>query len=140
MDIKKWHPRAVCPDCGFHAQAYFGEVFHTIHKGTHVRICPDCGCKVREGILARDREWRVETMRFTSTSHLLEPSSWGTGYWEILITPGTRDYRWLNDVSLPVIFTQEDYARYRRKEAKAGHHLPYLVVGPEKEKALRCSL
>lgn len=74
----KWHSRAICPKCGWHVYAPFGDVFHV-----HIDCCPDCGHHKydswrRDG----DKVWRVKTMRYVSDAKMWKPKTWGTGHWE----------------------------------------------------------
>lgn len=79
--ISVWHPRAVCPGCGWHTYAPFGDVFHV-----PVACCPNCGQRkvtFREALfLGREKEWKVGPARWVSTAKLFHPTTWGTGPWE----------------------------------------------------------
>lgn len=73
-----WHKRAVCRECGWHTYAPFGSLFHAL---------PTCGNPgyqmgdLTTRVLNHDR-WDIRTMRWVSQSRLLNPLTWGSGYWE----------------------------------------------------------
>lgn len=70
-----WHQRAVCPSCGKHWRAPFGEPSHVNVGGHFITCCPSCGGPGPHG-------WAVETMRWVDTGNFWKPSTWGTGHWE----------------------------------------------------------
>jgi len=69
--MKDWDVYAICPGCGHHFRAPFGEIFHV-----HFACCPTCGEPKNRAT------WRTQTMRWVSDSVLFKPSTWGTGHWE----------------------------------------------------------
>ena len=85
----EWHVRAVCPECGWSIYAPFGDIFHV-----HITCCPQCGCEKYDGPWHRDlKYWETKTMRRVGTTKLMKPSTWGTGYWEILDSDGDSLFR-----------------------------------------------
>ncbi len=80
----EWHPRTLCPKCGWHIYAPFASAFHV-----HIACCPKCGREKYDGfrlagLYRTATEWKVKTMRWVSTSKLMKPSTWDTGHWETL--------------------------------------------------------
>lgn len=93
LEEDKWHARAICPECGWHVYAPFRSVFHV-----RVSCCPECGYEKYDGyslsrLYRTVREWEVKTMRRVNTAKLTKPSTWGTGYWEILDSDGDSFFR-----------------------------------------------
>jgi hypothetical protein len=87
MSEADWHPRAICPECGWHAYAPFGSIFHV-----HVECCPSCGehkTDCRSFRLGRV-VWEVKTMRRvidTSGSVWWKPWTWcSQARWETRAT------------------------------------------------------
>jgi len=78
-NIHHWHTRAVCPKCGWHIYAPFGDVFHV-----HVSCCEDCGHRKYYDSFrfTSDNVWKIKTMRYVSTVNRWKPKTWGTGHWE----------------------------------------------------------
>ena len=73
--LSNWHSRAVCPGCGWHVEAPFGELFYV-----HVDCCPKCGCD-------KDYTWKVKNMRcicvLRPNKTWWNPLTWGSIYtWE----------------------------------------------------------
>lgn len=79
MNIRNWHPRAVCPRCEAHFYAPFGKVFFLDFE-----YCPECGEPKADGYPWRNQHgWPVQPMRWVSHTRLLRPSTWGTGEWQV---------------------------------------------------------
>jgi hypothetical protein len=88
-----WHKRAVCPECYWHCEAPFGDLFHV-----HVKCCPRCGAEkgtYQRGNLAGNKSWEIETMRYHKECQPLvwwKPSTWfaSSGRWlELYSSRGT---------------------------------------------------
>ena len=68
-----FHYRVACK-CGWHTQASFDSVFHTMAD----RCCPRCGAPSA----GRSRwDWSVIAVRWVSQSFWWRPWTWGMGYW-----------------------------------------------------------
>lgn len=84
-DEREFHPRAICPRCGWHTYAPFGEVFHV-----HRSCCPSCSFRkysfleMIRSINPDAQDWDILTMRWIPTWNFWHPSTWGSGYWVVL--------------------------------------------------------
>jgi ribosomal protein S27AE len=71
-----WHKRAICPKCGWHCEALFGDLFRV-----HIECCPRCGQeKESPNRLSGNKFWKIETMRWVAKPKLFD---WFAGEWEI---------------------------------------------------------
>lgn len=73
--MAEFEPQACCTECGAHYYCAFGE------RTFAPNICPNCGAR-------KTSSWPIYAMRWVSTARFLQPSTWGSGYYEVRMPDG----------------------------------------------------